>query len=30
MKRKFDREAASYWIERSPEAVDPKRYFRQF
>ena len=19
-----------FWIERSPEAVDPKRYFRQF
>ena len=30
MKRRFDREAASYWIERSPDAVDNKRYFRQF
>ena len=30
MKKKFDREAASYWIERSPEAVENKRYFRQF
>ena len=30
MKKRFDPEAESYWIERSPEAVDPKRYFRQF
>jgi hypothetical protein len=30
MKRRFDPDAESYWIERSPEAVDPKRYFRQF
>ena len=30
MERKFDREAASYWVERSPESTDPKRFFRQF
>jgi len=30
MKKKFDRDAESYWIDRSAEAVDPKRYFRQF
>ena len=30
MKKRFDPEAESYWIERSPEAVDPKHYFRQF
>ena len=30
MKKRFDPEAESYWIERSPEAVDAKRYFRQF
>ena len=30
MKRKFDPEAKSYWIERRREAVDTKRYFRQF
>ena len=30
MKKRFDPEAESYWIERSSEAVDPKRYFRQF
>jgi hypothetical protein len=30
MKRKFDSEAESYWIERSAERVDSKRYFRQF
>ena len=30
MKKKFDREAASYWIERSSEAIEHKRYFRQF
>ncbi len=30
MKKRFDPEAESYWIERPPEAADPKRYFRQF
>ncbi len=30
MKRKFDPEAKSYWVERSAAAVDSKRYFRQF
>ncbi|MCJ7755317.1 MAG: SxtJ family membrane protein [Thermoanaerobaculales bacterium] len=30
MKRTFDREAASYWVPRSPGEVDPKRHFRQF
>ena len=30
MKREFDPEAKSYWIERSAEGVDPKRNFRQF
>jgi len=30
MKRTFDGEVASYWVERSPETADPKRYFRQF
>jgi len=30
MQRRFDREAASYWVERSPEAAATKRYFRQF
>ena len=30
MKRRFDPEAKSYWVERSAEGVDPKRYFRQF
>jgi hypothetical protein len=30
MKRRFDPEAASYWIERDPKASEPKRYFRQF
>ncbi len=30
MKKRFDPEAESYWIERSLEAVDPKCYFRQF
>jgi len=29
MKRRFDREAASYWIERRPQR-DPRRYLRQF
>jgi hypothetical protein len=30
MKRRFDREVASYWVERSSESADPRRYFRQF
>ena len=30
MKRRFDREVESYWIERSSDGADPKRYFRQF
>ena len=30
MERRFDRNSDSYWIERPPSAVDPKRYFRQF
>ena len=30
MKSRFDPEAKSYWVERSVEAADPKRYFRQF
>jgi hypothetical protein len=30
MKKDFDPEVESYWVDRSPEAVDPKRYFRQF
>jgi len=30
MKRKFEPGAGSYWIERPPAVVDPKRYFRQF
>ena len=30
MKRKFDPDADSYWIERSADVVDSKRYFRQF
>ena len=30
MKRSFDPEAESYWIDRSDETIDPKRYFRQF
>ena len=30
MKRRFDPEAKSYWVERSAAAVDPKHYFRQF
>jgi len=29
MQRRFDRQAASYWIERQPGG-DVKRYFRQF
>ena len=30
MKRSFDPESESYWVERSAETADPKRYFRQF
>jgi fatty acid desaturase len=30
MKRRFDPEAATYWIARDPKASEPKRYFRQF
>ena len=30
MKKRFDREAESYWVERSSEAPHPKHYFRQF
>ena len=30
MKKRFEPKARSYWIERSSEAVEPKRYFRQF
>ena len=30
MKRRFDPETKSYWVERSAEGVEPKRYFRQF
>ena len=30
MKKGFDSEAASYRVDRSAEAVNPKRYFRQF
>jgi hypothetical protein len=30
MKRRFDREADSYWESRSDEAVQASRYFRQF
>ena len=30
MKKGFDPEAESYWVGRSAEAVNPKRYFRQF
>jgi hypothetical protein len=30
MKRKFDPGVESYWVERSPDAVEPTRYFRQF
>jgi hypothetical protein len=30
MRDRFDREAASYWVERSPQGVGTKRYFRQF
>jgi hypothetical protein len=30
MKTRFDREAATYWTERSPAATGTQRYFRQF
>jgi hypothetical protein len=30
MKRRFENGAASYWVERDPQASGPKRYFRQF
>ncbi len=30
MKRRFDPQAESYWVERSTAAADSKRYFRQF
>lgn len=30
MRRGFDREAASYWVERPAAAAKPRRYFRQF
>lgn len=30
MRRRFDRGATSYWIERSATAVNARRYFRQF
>jgi hypothetical protein len=30
MKKSFDREATSYWVERPPEATHRSRYFRQF
>ncbi len=30
MKRRFDREAPSYWIARDPAGAEAKRYFRQF
>ena len=30
MEKDFDPEAESYWIERSADVVDSKRYFRQF
>jgi hypothetical protein len=30
MKKSFDPEAESYWIERPVEGFDPKGYFRQF
>jgi len=30
MKKSFDPDAKSYWVDRSAEAIDPKRYFRQF
>ena len=30
MRKSFDREAESYWVERSSEVPHPKHYFRQF
>ncbi len=30
MKKRFDRDAASYWTERPPAAAESRRYFRQF
>ena len=30
MKRRFDRSAASYWLERPKDPPDSRRYFRQF
>lgn len=30
MRRRFDRGAATYWIERPETAGEPRRYFRQF
>jgi len=30
MRRRFEREAATYWTERPPSAAATKRYFRQF
>ena len=30
MKKDFDPDVESYWVGRSAEAVNPKRYFRQF
>jgi len=30
MKMRFDRDAATYWMERPPAAAATKRYFRQF
>ena len=30
MKRRFDREATTYWMERLPPSDGTKRYFRQF
>ena len=30
MKRRFDADTDSYWVERDPSGTEPKRYFRQF
>lgn len=30
MRRRFDADVDSYWIERDPSGTEPKRYFRQF
>jgi hypothetical protein len=30
MKKSFDPGSVTYWVERSPEDTDAKRYFRQF